>query len=84
MPTLGTLAPSAPGDAAPEGVTFVGPEDSPNGRALLLASNEISGTVSVYQILTDGDDGSGTTCIPGARPFCLLDQRFRIRPRRRS
>lgn len=38
------------GDLAPEGLAFVPAEQSPNGRPLLLAAHEVSGTLGVYQI----------------------------------
>ncbi|RLJ77416.1 choice-of-anchor I family protein [Pedobacter alluvionis] len=34
---------------APEGLMFVKPKDSPNGRSMLIVSNEADGTVRFYQ-----------------------------------
>ncbi|MDF2720728.1 MAG: 5-Nucleotidase domain protein [Paenibacillus sp.] len=42
------------GESGPEGLKFVPAEQSPTGKALLLAGNEISGTMGVYE-LTHGD-----------------------------
>ncbi len=38
------------GDLAPEGMRFISAEHSPNGMPLLVVGNEISGSVSVWQI----------------------------------
>lgn len=38
------------GDSGPEGLQFVPAEASPTGKALLLAGNETTGTVAVYEI----------------------------------
>jgi 2',3'-cyclic-nucleotide 2'-phosphodiesterase (5'-nucleotidase family) len=41
------------GDLGVEDLTFVPAEDSPNGNALLISSNEVSGTVSVFQFASE-------------------------------
>ena len=38
------------GDLAPEGMVFVAAEDSPTGNALVVVGNEISGTVTLWQV----------------------------------
>jgi hypothetical protein len=38
------------GDLGPESIKFVAADDSPNGNALLIVGNEVSGTVTIYQI----------------------------------
>jgi hypothetical protein len=40
---------SHPGDEAPEGLIVVEAKDSPSGKALVIVSNEDSGTVTIYQ-----------------------------------
>ena len=39
------------GDRGPESIVFVSAKNSPNGTPFIITGNEISGTVSVYQIL---------------------------------
>lgn len=41
------------GDLGPEGLVFIPKSESPNGRNLLVLSNEISGTVAIFQIDLD-------------------------------
>lgn len=38
------------GDLGPESIKFVAAQDSPNNNPLLIIGNEVSGTVTVYQI----------------------------------
>ena len=39
-----------PADLGPEGVRFVPRRDSPTGRALVLVTNELSGTVAAFEV----------------------------------
>jgi hypothetical protein len=41
---------TTPNDVSPEGMLFIKEDDSPNGKALLVTSNEISGTTAIFQI----------------------------------
>ncbi len=38
------------GDLGPEGIVYVAPEDSGTGKALLILSNEVSATLSIYEL----------------------------------
>lgn len=49
------------GDLGPEGLTFVAAKDSPNGQALLIVSNEVSGTLTVFEARPGlGEDNTGS------------------------
>lgn len=68
------------GDLGPEGLVFIPETQSPNGLPMILAANEISGTVSIYQVnppltyvnaLTGDDNNTGvnpTNTIAGQGP----------------
>ena len=44
---------SSTGDLAPEGLIFIPKNISPNHRNLLISSNEVSGTISIFEINLD-------------------------------
>lgn len=56
------------GDRGPEGIIYVKQSDSPTGKALIVLGNEVSSTVSVYEIAcpatsaTISASGSATVC----------------------
>ena len=41
------------GDLGPEGIIYVSPEDSPVSKGLVVMANEVSATISVYEISND-------------------------------
>ncbi|WP_299366351.1 choice-of-anchor I family protein [Winogradskyella sp.] len=41
---------TASGDLGPEGIVFVDADDSPTGTALIVVSNEVSATLSIYSL----------------------------------
>lgn len=54
------IAPEMPGsgDLGPEGIIYIPRENSPNGNALLVVANEVSGSVSLFTVglMTDVDE----------------------------
>ena len=41
---------TGPTDVSPEGVLFIAEQDSPNGKALLVVSHEVSNTTTIFEI----------------------------------
>ena len=41
------------GDHGPEGITYIRPENSPNGTGYFLVANEISGTITIFEVDTN-------------------------------
>jgi hypothetical protein len=56
------------GDRGPEGIIYVKQQDSPNGNALVVLGNEISSSISVYQIACPSASASVSSA---TTPACL-------------
>jgi hypothetical protein len=39
------------GDNGPEGITYIAPENSATGKGYVIVANEISGTLSMYEVV---------------------------------
>jgi 2',3'-cyclic-nucleotide 2'-phosphodiesterase/3'-nucleotidase/5'-nucleotidase len=75
------------GDLAPECVVFIPADDSPNGKNLVVVSNEVSGTVSVFeindtpntyklQVMHSSDLEGGVDAVDNAPNYAALVDKF--------
>ncbi len=70
------------GDLAPEGIEFIPAGESPDGKPMLIVSNEVSGTVSIFrintpnkfklQVLHSSDMESGLSAVIDAPNFAAI------------
>ena len=65
---------AASGDLGPEGIQFVSALDSPTNQPLILLANEISGTLSIYQVNTTCDivGDINADCVVSAEDLATL------------
>ncbi|MHC1708146.1 MAG: choice-of-anchor I family protein [Bacteroidales bacterium] len=57
------------GDNGPEGIELVDASSSPDGRYYIIVANEISGTISTYQLDIAGEAGPSTAVAPYLSPI---------------
>ena len=60
-------------DFGPEVIKFVAAGESPTGRAMLIAANEISGSVTTYDIAVAGPSTTSISTIQGSGHVSALD-----------
>ena len=57
----GVASDGTAGDLGPEGLVFVGAEESPDGHAYIVTSNEVSGTVTAHRLVEASEVVEGCT-----------------------
>jgi hypothetical protein len=70
----GSPAAGTAGDLGAEGVHFIDAADSPNGRAIVVVANEISGTVALYAVdpICDDVGDLNADCTVDAKDLAVL------------
>ena len=58
------------GDHGPEGITYIKPENSPTGNGYVLVANEISGTITIFEV--DSNDLSNPEIDNPQKTFVLF------------
>ncbi|AXG74303.1 T9SS C-terminal target domain-containing protein [Flavobacterium arcticum] len=58
------------GDHAPEGITFISSEDSPNDKNYVVVANEISGTLTIFEV--DTTNLSATEFVNAPKTFAIF------------
>ena len=69
-PQYVTYSNNRPTDVSPEGIFFIPENQSPNGKKLLVLSNEISSTITVYQVNPCTAPGIASIASVGGTAIC--------------
>lgn len=69
-PQYVTYSNNRPTDLSPEGIFFIPENQSPNGKKLLVVSNEISSTITVYQVNPCTAPGIASIASIGGTAIC--------------